>query len=440
MKLITFILLFIPLFSYSQDEFDEFNDSSNKSANSSLQLNGFIEFEQGMRTSNSGPHKETDFLMANRKFRLQTSKSFNKGSIYGKLDFLNDDITNENTVDIREMRFQYKLSDYVDLSVGRQVSTWGVADMLFINDLFPKNWVANFQGRDMEMLKAPSNSIRLTSYVSEYTFDLVYQPKFTADVVPTGCKFSIFDPNSNAIIANTGSCTTNTSYGRDNNRSNENEIALSIKKKIGNHEVATYGYTGFYKSPTSLKLVGSTLTPYHSRLNVYGLSDEGQIGPGIFTFEAGYYDSVEDQGGDNYFIPNSTLKYLIGYKQDLSANFSYGLQFYQENMMNYDSYKDSYLVNNPTGYAYRKKELQTTYTLRLTYKAQQETLWFSVFSYIRPDDKDSFTKLEVSKKLDDNFKVVFGGNIFTGDDNYASREFGMLKDDDNVFTRFNYTF
>lgn len=438
------LILLTVLFSFSAyaDEFSDFSEES--SSQNFLNFNGFIEFEQGMRISGQGPHQQgatrNDYVLANRRFRLQTTKSVDKGSFYAKVDFLNNDTENINTVDIREMRLQYRLSDHFDLSVGRQVSTWGVADMLFINDLFPKNWVANFQGRDMEMLKDPSNSVRLTSYFSGNTLDIVYQPEFAPDTVPTGCQFSVFDPNSNNVIANPGACGNSVVTQRNNNDVDEGEIALSLKRNIGSHELALYAYKGFYKSPKALAFNGTVFVPYYSKLSVYGLSDEGQVGPGIFSFEAGYYDSHEDKSGDNYLVENSKIKYLFGYRQDLSAHFSYGVQVYQEMMMNYYAYESSFQTNNPAGFAYRKKELQSTYTLRLTYKAQNETLWLSLFSYLRPDDKDALYKFEVSKKLNDQFKVVAGVNVFTGEDNYISREFGMLRDDDNIFVRFNYGF
>ncbi|MDB9786841.1 hypothetical protein OAB57_01935 [Bacteriovoracaceae bacterium] len=435
LRLILAILFFSNILC-AEDDFSEFDETSTSKSN--IEFNGFVEFEQGIRGSNS--HRSDEFVLANRRIRLQSNKSFDRGGFYAKFDFLNDDIEDLNTVDIREMRLQYKLTDNTDISVGRQVTTWGVADMLFINDLFPKNWIANFQGRDMEMLKEPSNSVRITSYIDSFTFDFVYQPKFTPDIVPRGCKFSVFDPNSNAIGANSSACGTKYSSGRNNNRFNEGEFAVSVKKQFGNHEWAIYGYKGFTKAPKALNYNGTTFTPFHSRLNVYGVSQEGQFGPGILIFEAGYYDSIDDKNGLDYFIPNSKIKALLGYRQDLSGKLSYGLQVYQEKIFNYKQYESSYLSNNSTGYAFRLKEYQHTLTLRLTYKLQQETLLVSLFTYIRPNDKDSFTKLEISKKLDDNFKITSGANIFTGKVNYESREFGMLKDDDNYFVRFNYLF
>lgn len=428
-KLLSLILLLTSMLTKAGefDEFDEFNSEENKKQASPWTLAGFVEFEE------SGPY------MSYQRARLQTSRPYSKGAVYGKFDFVHDDITNHNKIDVREARIQYRLTSKIDLSLGRQVSTWGVADMLFINDLFPKNWNALFLGRDMDMLKDPSNSLRLTGYFGKWTVDLVYQPEFTEDVTPTGCRFDVFDPNSNSIVRNANACNGYVPLKKDGTENKDPETAISIKTKIKDHELAFYGYDGFYKSPRGL-LAGSPLVGYHPELVVLGLSDEGQWGPGIFSFEYGHYNSKEDPNGDNFLIENSKNKFLFGYRFDVSAKLALGFQYYTEQILDYDKYESSFLAANPAGYQYRKEEWHNTYTMRLTYKAQQETLWISLFTYVRPQDKDTLSKLEVSKKFTDNFKLTTGVNVFSGDDNYRDREFGMLKDDDNFFVRANYSF
>lgn len=430
MKKLLIILLTFSLMVVAQesefDEFDEFNTATKEESNP-WTFAGFVELEEG------------DKVLSLQRFRIQSMRTTGVGNFYGKFDLFNDNVADYSKVDIRELRWQKKLNSNFDLSLGRQVSTWGVADMLFINDLFPKNWVANFQGRDMEMLKDPSNSLRLTGYFGKWTADLVYQPEYAPDTLPTGCKFKVFDPNSSSLVYSDAQCTKYRTLGSDGEEIKDPEVALQVKTKIKSHELAFYYYDGFYKAPTGL-ISGSPLTAYHPELTVIGISDEGQWGPGIFSFEAGYYDSKEDSDGSNYLIENSKAKFLFGYRQDLTASFSYGVQWYQEQMMDYEEYEQSVQTNNSAAYAYRKKERHNTLTLRLTYKAQQETLWFSFFTYQRPEDKDSFTKFEVSKKFTDNLKVTAGVNVFTGKDNYLDREFGMLRDNDNAFVRMNYSY
>lgn len=430
MKKIIFVFMFLSfgyLFAREKiaSEFSEFENETQEE-NTFLNHSVALQVEQGQ-------------VISNKMLRLRFDKSFDHGGIYSKTDLIKDDIKDLASVDVRELRFQYKLTHWLDLSLGRQVSTWGVGDMLFINDLFPKNWMANFQGRDMEMLKDPSNSIRLTSYNGELITDIVYTPKFSADTFPRGCVFESLDVNSGEIKKNSAACGEYEAIDSDGDEIQSGEFALSVKRKIGTQEVALYFYDGYYKSPKGV-MFNSVAAYYHPALSVQGLSSEGQFGPGIFSFEFGYYQSKEDRSGENYFIENSKLKYLIGYKADLSSHFSYGLQWYQEKMENYKQYEDSIININPSAFDYRKKEYQNTFTLRLTYKALNDTLYISIFGYVRPEDKDSLTKIEISKKLSDDIKLTAGLNIFEGQKNYLDREFGMLKNEDNAFLRLNMNF
>lgn len=445
MKQLLLTALLLSNLSFANDFGDDFSEAPSSGGGFQmvgLEFTGFAEIEQGANISGTGPHAQAgdNYVMANRRLRLKTSKTSDKGGVYAKVDFVKDDIINETYIDIRELRLQYTPFDWMDLSIGRQVSTWGVADMLFINDLFPKNWVANFQGRDMEMLKDTADSLRITNYFGGNTLDMVYTPQFSPDTTPTGCYFNAYDPNSGTIAMNNSTCSSTKTADKKDRDFQNGEFAAQLKRDMIGQQVALYYYHGFWKQPKGLDVSGGAgnYAPFYPKLDVYGASTEGQIGPGIFSAEYGYYDSKDDSEGNNAFIENSLMKYLLGYKVDLNANWSVGAQWYQEWMQDYDQYEES--MQMMPNYKYRKKEFQNTYTVRVTFKAQQETLWVNLFTYIRPEDKDSFTKLDVTKKLDNNFSITAGVNIFTGEDNYTDRDFGMLRNDDNAFIRAKYTF
>jgi hypothetical protein len=439
--------LFLPL--AAQDEFeDEFSEFASEPKGGAVsqplgfEFTGMVELEQGGSVTSDGPRHadgmtDRDWMMANRRLRLQTMKVGEKGGLYAKVDFLQDDISDETVVDIRELRLVYTPARWLDISLGKQVSTWGVADMLFINDLFPKNWNANFLGRDMEYLKDTAVSARFTSYFKGWTHDLVYTPQFTQDTTPNGCYLNVFDPNSGQILLNPQACGTEQMVGgRESKDVDDGEWAMQLKRDISGQQVALYYYHGFFKNPKSLQGSGipeDPFRPYYSALSVYGASTEGQVGPGIFTAETGYYDSKEDPDGDHPMIENSKIKFLLGYKMDLDANWTVGLQYYTERFQDHDAYLQS-VSFDPTP----KKEQMDTFTLRVMFKAQQETLFVNLFSYIRPDDHDSFTKLDLSKRLNDHFSVVVGINYFTGKVGYEDREFSMLDEEDNAFVRIRY--
>ncbi|MBF0289093.1 MAG: hypothetical protein HQM14_14845 [SAR324 cluster bacterium] len=399
-------------------------------------LNGFLEIERGARVGESENHEET-WVLANERVRLKTSKSVDKGGFDLKIDFVKDGITRKTEVDIREARLRYSPFRWMDLSIGKQVATWGVGDLIFINDLFPKNWVNLFTGRDIESLKDASNAVRITSYLGNWTWDVVWTPEFDPDSTPTGCRFSVFDPNQGMPVANTESCGEPVSVEEQNNKDENGEIAMRLKTLFGSQEVALYAYNGFWKNPKGLKFspAAGLFIPFYPRLGVYGLSSEGQLGPGIVFFEAGHYRSYEDEDGTNPLIENSNVRGMVGYKYQFSADLTLSGQVMSEKMLNYDNYED----HVPVGLI-AKDEVRNTVTLRLMQTAQQETLRMSFFVYHRPQHRDDYLRYWVNKRLDDHFDVTVGGNVFSGHPDYLDSEFGMLRKDDNAFVRVKYIF
>ena len=340
-----YILLFLLIFSMgstpliAQDDFaefenefkeafndDGFSESSTEIGNgvsfgdeNSLSFTGFLEIEQGGHMGKSGVHQR-EWIMSNTRARLATLKNLDVGSFFLKLDFIDDGILKRQEFDLREGRIRFSPLSWIDLSIGKQVVTWGVADMLFVNDLFPKNWVANFLGRDMEDMKDSAFSYRMTSYFGSGGFDLVYHPEFAPDTIPTGCRFAVYNPNSmmdstqGKLVSNSDTCDSASKHSRQTGEYSQGEFATHLYNRFGSHEVGIYTYAGFFKNPRGLQWADSsgnpsgnqTTTPGagdamliadYPRLNVYGFSAEGQVGPGIYSMEYGFYDSREDQEG-----------------------------------------------------------------------------------------------------------------------------------------------
>ncbi len=395
-----------------------------------------------------------ELVLNDRLLRLQTSLHAERTSLLLKLDVRDDSVTGVREAQIREGVIKLTPVSWLDVRAGQQVTTWGVGDLVFINDLFPKNWVAMFLGRDPEFWKDPAPALRLSAYFGRWTAEVVYHPEFAPDTTPTGCRFSVFDPNSQQLAAFPGTCGTSPAPPGQDGEFDDGEVAGRLKARVGSYELALYAYTGFFKSPRGLQWADAAGTPtgntgplpgagdvllvaYHPRLNVYGASAEGQLGPGIVSLETGFYDSRDDPDGTNPLVENSLWKYLAGYRLDWSAHLATGVQWYRERMEDHDAYlatRDPQLAVAP------REETRDTYTLRVTFKLQQETLWLSLFRYERPQDEDRFSKLDLSKRLNDNLLLAAGVNLFDGEAGFEDREFGMLRNDDNAFTRLRFTF
>jgi hypothetical protein len=142
-------------------------------------------------------------------------------------------------------------------------------------------------------------------------------------------------------------------------------------KNIDNYELAFYGYRGYWKSPGGQN--AARPEAIFPDLNVYGASLRGAAGKGIGNAEVGYYESADDAGGGNFLINNSEMRYLVGYTREIAKDFTMGLQYYIEQMLDYGSYKR----NLPSGPA-RDEDRHLT-SVRLTRLLMNQNLRLAVY-------------------------------------------------------------
>jgi hypothetical protein len=175
------------------------------------------------------------------------------------------------------------------------------------------------------------------------------------------------------------------------------------------------------------------LTSSFPKLNVYGASLQGRALDGVLSLETGYYDSRQDRGGTDPMIPNSQLKYLIGYQKQLWEDFTVGLQYYGEYMLDHADY----LKTLPAGFP-RQSELYQLATVRLTQFLHHQTLRLSLFVFYSPSDDDYMLNPEVKYSFSDHVWAALGANVFGG--RKETSLFGQLEKDDNLYVQLRYEF
>ncbi|MCC5848255.1 MAG: hypothetical protein JJU29_09185 [Verrucomicrobia bacterium] len=385
----------------------------------SAQVDGFVESRMGTRTQ-SDPGQDQASI---REIRLQLGHV----DFYGpfdlelKADFLYDDLDSRRSsvdlergqgwFDLRSANVSFAPTDWTDVKVGRQVLTWGTGDLLFINDLFPKDWTSFFNGRDVEYLKAPSDAIWLANFVGDWTVDMIWTPRFNADRYLDGDGISFaggaFTPD-NRIHADVPT---------------DSEFAARLSRYVGSAEIAGYLYDGYWKSPGGFDDAGRAQFP---RLSVYGASMQWPGLGGLVNLEAGYYDSRDDRDGVDPAAPNSEVRFLAGYSRELRADLSLGIQGYVEWMQDYGDYRDSL----PEGRGARDEVRQVT-TLRLTRLLMNQNLVLSGFVFASPTDEDGYLRGSVEYKWSDTLTTTVGGNWFVGRD--SDTFFGQLEDNSNLY-------
>ena len=107
----------------------------------------------------------------------------------GKIDLIHDAALDNIDSEVRELYAGYHTDDFT-VRGGRQVITWGAGDLLFINDVFPKDWVAFYSGQPLEYLKLGSDAVKLDLFMGSTTLEMVISD-FRADRLPDNRRFII---------------------------------------------------------------------------------------------------------------------------------------------------------------------------------------------------------------------------------------------------------
>jgi hypothetical protein len=389
-----------------------------------IETHGFYEMRSGYRLRKDKYEKDMS-IMENR-LQLDLSSYPEWGDLKVKADVFGDLVTEQADFDLREANIFLRPNDFLDLKVGRQVLTWGTGDLIFINDLFPKDWQSFFIGRDNEYLKAPSDAIKASLFGDWANLDIVYTPQFDPDRHIDGTRLSYWNGNLGRLAGQDAVIHTD----KPNSWFKDSEFAARLYKNINNYELALYGYRGYWKSPGGQNT--SMTQAIFPDLNVYGASVRGAIGKGIGNMEIGFYESADDMSGKNPLIDNSQMRYLVGYTQEIAKDFTAGVQYYIEQMLDFSQYKRN-LISGPA----RDRDRHLI-TLRLTKLLMNQNLRCSLFTYYSPSDKDVHMRPNVNYKLNDNLALEIGGNIFFGD--YPNTFFSQFQNNTNVYAGMRYSF
>ncbi|MCP4633275.1 MAG: hypothetical protein GY855_10145, partial [candidate division Zixibacteria bacterium] len=305
---------------------------------------------------------------------------------------------------------------------------WGTGDLVFINDVFAKDYRSFFIGRDDQYLKAPQDAVRMEYYNPIGALSIVWSPRFEANRLPTGRRLSFYDPMSGGIVGVSATgIVTNPEAKFENS-----EFAGRLSRQLENFNTSLYFYHGFYKNPMGFDT--NLMSAIYPRLNIFGVSSRGMVAGGVFWIEGGYLQTIDDENGDDPFLPNSSITGLIGFEKQLALHLTANIQWQASFMTDHDIYSQQ--QSGAGGYV--REEVHHLVTTRITKLLYSELLKLSGFVFYSPDDEDSYIRFSAEYKYTDEVRVTIGGNLFDGKE--VSTEFGQFQKNDNVFAKATYGF
>ncbi|MDO8426430.1 MAG: hypothetical protein Q7T24_02805 [Deltaproteobacteria bacterium] len=390
-----------------------------------LSLHGFLQGNYSFDTDTSNPDGG-DFKWAEERGQIKLDGSSEPFRIFIKTDVFYDHIEEKGDGELREGYLDL-IKEKWDLRAGRQIITWGLGDLIFINDIFPKDYEAFFSGRPMEYLKKGVDGVKFGFYPNFASFELVIIPFFEPNRFPGLNRFWSFDPMPGV---------TNREKKEPAANLKNAELALRAYRDIAGFDASIYVYRGFFKTPSLLpdSLSSPTrITLFYPELSVYGISLQRSALNGVLSLEAGHYDSREDRKGVNPLIPNSQTKFLIGYQRQFFEDFTVGLQYLGEYMHDYPEYKKNLISGFPKEPGYRQLA-----GFRITYFLMHQNLRLSWFSFYGLTDKDYLLNPEARYNFSDHIWGALGADIFGGKKD--TTQFGSLDKNDNIYVQIRYEF
>ncbi|MFZ5813284.1 MAG: hypothetical protein ACOY4F_14700 [Thermodesulfobacteriota bacterium] len=390
---------------------------------STPEVHGFLEVRAGCRTQPDPYEKEASILETRLQGEVSTQTDWAQFKYKG--DVWYDGILEQVRYDTREAWMFLRPSGSLDIKIGRQVLTWGTGDLVFLNDLFPKDWQSFFIGRDAEYLKAPSESVKVSLFSDVLNADFVFTPLFASDRFITGQYVSYW----NGALGHLAGNESELDYEKPDRWFTDAEYAARLYRSVGAYELALYGYFGFWKNPGGIAASGEYVFP---RLHVYGASARGPVAGGIGNIEVAYYDSIEDPDGRDPNINNSEMRYLVGFAREIGRDFNASVQYYVEQLLGYHGYRESFAGDQP------RDEVRHVLTVQLTKLLMNQNLELSLSGYWSPSDRDAYLRPKILYKWTDNINQEVGANIFLGERDDTM--FGQYKADTNIYMALRYSF
>jgi hypothetical protein len=392
-------------------------------ARAEVAWHGFVEGAYGARTSDSRVFEgRQEYTLEETRAQIRMDAQGGRGEVALRVDLLHDELGGGGTdVEAREGYLRFTtLGDHVDIKAGRQALTWGTGDLIFINDLFPKDWVSFFVGRDDPYLKAPADAVRLGVYGLPVDVDIVLTPAFTPDRVPDGSRLAVASPMPGVVRQ----------PARPAGLIENGEVSIRLSRDVGGYALSLYGYRGFHKSPEGIRAGG---VPFHPELSVYGASARGDALGSVAWVEGGFYDSRSDRDGSDFGVPNSSVRYLGGVERQIAADFTVGVQFYGESMLHHGAHAAALPPGSPG-----IDEHYQLLTLRVEKLLHYQTIRLSLFVFASPSDEDTYVRALAGYRLSDDVEVAIGANVFAGREPFT--RFARFDQNDNVYARVRYSY
>ncbi len=394
-----------------------------------IDLSGFARTYEGV------DFKEGNFLITQQTLNLNFEKRGERVSFKANpmLFLYNSDSLNFR---MREIYMDLYFDNF-DIRIGKQQVVWGKADGVFITDIVSPLNLTEFLLPDFDEIRTGVIAAKLDYYIGNGTIEAIFIPQFTPTQRPASNSIWYIEPDfpatptfdwSNSEItpslANSefflkySQMTSKIDFELMGGYTWDDAPTMHVEKVFGK-DTSTM--------PPKPYLKGLNIMPEHHRLTVAGGSFSSEIKGVILRGEAAYYNGkyfqTEDMSAEDAIIQKDYLNYVVGLDFNIGS-VKLSAQFIQKYILDYDDMMIDDEINNMA-------------TGLIHYDMMRETLHLELFSYIGLTNGDALIRPKISYDFDDSFNILFGANIFVGDE---EGQFGQYQDNSMIYTKIKYNF
>lgn len=366
---------------------------------------------------------EDEFLLGEGRLRLELTPRGPRWALTVKGEVIIDGVGQDATGELWEAYLDLAFP-IVDLRVGRQIITWGVGDLIFINDVFPKDWVAFISGLPLEYLKKGVDAVSATFHAWDTSLQLVLIPRLEPDTVPeTGGRIRFYDPAASIESRRTDEPPVTVG---------NTQVGLRLFRNVAGWDASLYAYRGFFLSPAAKVEPGPRLRFFFPPLSVFGASAQGAALGGVVSLEGGYYDSRSDRSGQDPSVDNSSIRLLAGYQREVLPDLTLSGQYYVQVMEDHGEFLKTRSPGVP-----KRPLARHVLTLRATQLLLHQTLRLGLFVLASPNEGDVYVNPEVRYQVTDAWSATLGVNLFAGS---RRTDYGQFAEDSSVYVVVRYAF
>ncbi len=342
-------------------------------------------------------------------------------------------ITDQNLRDPNEFRARL-LEGYgnvyfgnVDVRVGKQNIVWGRADALNPTDvLTPKDFTL-LSAKDEEERRIGTTALKANYYRGNYTLSTIWLPIFNPTTLPLSGAPGI------QLTQNKRSDGDWTHQG----------FAAKLDQTGGEVDWSLSYYYGLDLFPVGIPLNPTQVVLEHNRIQMFGADFARNFGRFGVRGEAAYVHT-QDPDGNDPFLKNPYLYYVLGVDHDVTEDLNVNLQAYQRLIVNY---QDPFQFQDPvtrnvavlnTIFNQQMDRVQEGFSGRIKATAWNKTLEAELLGVFEVNRASYFLRPSVAYAFTDTWKGFTGVDIFGG--HLKESIYGFLEQNTAFFAELRATF